>query len=104
MRPRFTSRVLRLVLLGATCWLLSACIVVPRTQEVYDEGCRIHVKQITLEAAQIGHFGACYNDGCLTLLVATGAVAVASAVVSGSIAVVGNIVYWAERQGRCLRS
>ncbi len=78
--------------------------MVPRTQEVYDEGCRIHVKQITLEAAQIGRLGGCANDGCITLLVAMGAVAVASAVVSGSIAVVGNIVYWAERQGRCQRS
>jgi hypothetical protein len=35
------------------------------------------------------------------MLVAMGAVTAASAVVSGSIALVGNVVYWFERQGRC---
>jgi len=35
------------------------------------------------------------------VLVAIGAVAAASAVVSGSIVLVGNIVYWAEKQGKC---
>lgn len=30
-------------------------------------------------------------------------VAAASAAVSGSIAVVGNVVYWLERQGQCFR-
>jgi hypothetical protein len=35
------------------------------------------------------------------MLVALGAVTAASAVISGSIAVVGNAVYWFERQGRC---
>jgi hypothetical protein len=37
------------------------------------------------------------------LLVATGVVAATSAVVSGSIAVVGNVVYWFERQGQCFK-
>jgi len=34
--------------------------------------------------------------------VAVGAVAAASAVVSGSIVVAGNMVYWFEKQGRCI--
>jgi hypothetical protein len=34
--------------------------------------------------------------------VAVGAVAAASVVVSGSIVVVGNVVYWLEKQGKCL--
>lgn len=97
------ASVTRWVLIALTLASLAACVVVPRTVEVYDEACRVHVKQMTLEAAQIGRFGGCYNEGCLALLVATGAVAAASAVVSGSIAVVGNIVYWAEKQGRCVR-
>jgi hypothetical protein len=37
----------------------------------------------------------------VALLVAAGVVAAASAVVSGSIAVVGNVVYWIEQQGQC---
>jgi hypothetical protein len=36
--------------------------------------------------------------------VGLGVVAVASAVVSGSIAVVGNVVYWLERQGQCVKT
>ena len=37
------------------------------------------------------------------MLAAMGAVTAASAVISGSIALVGNVVYWFERQGRCGR-
>jgi hypothetical protein len=37
------------------------------------------------------------------LLAAAGATAEASAVISGSIVIVGNVVYWFEKQGRCLR-
>jgi hypothetical protein len=88
---------------AATALLLavSACIVVPRTDELYDEDCQIYVKRMTLEAQQLGYFGGCRGDGCAVMLVAVGAVAAASAVVSGSIVVIGNVVYWAEKQDRC---
>jgi hypothetical protein len=80
--------------------LLAACVVVPRTETVFDDECKVMRRQMTLDVHQIGTFGRCANDGCATLLVATGVVAAASAVVSGSIAVVGNVVYWLERQGQ----
>ncbi|HEX3141856.1 MAG TPA: hypothetical protein VHQ87_17505 [Rhizobacter sp.] len=83
--------------------LLSACVVVPRTDSVYDDECKLVRRQVVLEVRQIGAFGGCHNDGCVVLLVSYGVVAVASAVVSGSIAVVGNVVYWLERQGQCLK-
>jgi len=54
-----------------------------------------------LEVAQVGAIGRCTNRDCAYVLVAIGAVAAASAVVSGSIVLVGNIVYWAEKQGKC---
>ena len=81
--------------------LLSACVVVPRTDSVFDHDCQMQRRQMTLEVHQIGAFGGCVNDGCLALLVGAGVVVAASAVVSGSIAVVGNVVYWIEQQGRC---
>jgi hypothetical protein len=81
--------------------LLAACVVVPRTDSVYDHDCQMLRRQMTLEVQQIGAFGGCSNDGCVALLVGAGVVAAASAVVSGSIAVVGNVVYWIERQGQC---
>ena len=81
--------------------LLQACVVVPRTTQVFDEGCRIHTRQMALELEQVAHIGGCANQGCVTLLLAAGVVTAVSAVVSGSIVVVGNVVYWFEGQGRC---
>jgi hypothetical protein len=81
--------------------LLQGCVVLPRTDTVYDAQCQVMRRQMTLEVQQIGAFGGCANEGCAMLLAASGVVAVASTVVSGSIAVVGNVVYWIERQGQC---
>ena len=38
----------------------------------------------------------------ISVLVIAGAVSATSLVISGSIAVVGDAVYWLERRGRCL--
>jgi hypothetical protein len=95
----------RLRLLPAALLLaLQACVVVPQTREVYDPECRMMKKEVILEAAVVGRFQACQGDGCVALLVATGAVTAATAVVSGSIALIGNVAYWFERQGSCSRS
>lgn len=82
---------------------LSACVVVPQTRQVYDPECRILTREVTLEAAVIGGFQACAGEGCLAMLAALGVITAASAVVSGSVALVGNVVYWFERQGQCRR-
>ena len=81
--------------------LLAGCIVVPRTAEVYDPKCRTYVKQIVLETEVIGAIGGCRNDGCAVMLASMGIVSAASMVISGSVAIIGNVVYWAERQGGC---
>ena len=83
--------------------VLQACVVVPRTTTFYDEDCRIHMRQMVLDVEQVGFFGGCATQGCVALLVGAGVVTAATAVVSGSIAVAGNIVYWFERQGQCQR-
>ena len=54
---------------------------------VYDQDCHIEARHMTMQPVQLG---------------ALGAVAAASAVVSGSIVITGNAVYWFEKQGRCL--
>ena len=82
---------------------LAGCIVLPQTEIVYDPDCKVHTRQVTLQAAYVGGFQRCAGDGCVAMLAAAGLVTAASAVVSGSIAIVGNVVYWLERQGRCLR-
>jgi chaperone required for assembly of F1-ATPase len=88
---------------SALMLVLQGCIVVPQTREVYDADCRTMTKEIVLETAVVGRFQGCAGDACVAMLVATGAITAASAVVSGSIALVGNVAYWIERQGRCLR-
>jgi hypothetical protein len=79
--------------------LLQGCVFLPRTETVYDQKCDVHVRQLTLEARALGQFpGSCSGKDCGYLLVALGVIAAGSAVISGSIVVVGNAVYWAERQ------
>ena len=82
---------------------LQACVVVPQTREVYDPECKVMKRQMTLQTAALGSFQSCGDDACKAMLVAMGAVTAATAVVSGSVALVGNMLYWFERQGQCVR-
>lgn len=92
-------RYLSLSLLG----ILQACVFVPITTEVYDPGCRVVSKTVELQPVQVATLGSCRNNECAALLAFAGATAAASAVISGSIVVVGNVAYWFEKQGRCRR-
>jgi hypothetical protein len=83
--------------------LLQGCVFVPITTEVYDPGCHIQAKEMSMQPVQVAAFASCRGNECAALLVFVGATAAASAVVSGSIVVVGNVAYWFEKQGRCLR-
>jgi starvation-inducible outer membrane lipoprotein len=89
---------------SAVALLLAGCLVVPQTVEVYDPDCRMRTKQVVLETAVVGGFHSCAGDGCVAMLATLGFITAASVVVSGSIAIVGNVVYWAEKQGQCVRS
>ena len=80
----------------------SACVFLPETTTRYDPDCGVTQRHMTLKAYQIAAFGGCRNEGCAELLVLAGAVSATSLVISGSIAVVGDAVYWLERRGRCL--
>lgn len=82
--------------------LLAGCVFVPRTTTVYDKDCDIEAKSMTMDLQQIGALGSCQGNQCAQILVGAGAVAAASAVISGSIVVAGNMVYWFEKEGRCI--
>jgi hypothetical protein len=82
--------------------LLPGCVVVPRTETVFDPACRIETKQMTLHVERFGYIGSCSGRECAAVLAALGAIAAGSMVVSGTIVVVGNVVYWAEKQGKCI--
>jgi hypothetical protein len=81
--------------------LLPSCIVVPRTIEVYDPECQVVARHMDLQSVQIGYISGCSNEGCAVLIVAAAATVTATAIISGSIVVIGNTVYWFEKQGRC---
>jgi len=85
--------------------LLQACVYVPRTREVYDAGCQVVYRQMVLEAVQMRGAEQCTRGPataeCLVTALGSGFTVVASAVVSGSIVIAGNTLYWLERQGSC---
>lgn len=84
--------------------VLAACVYVPRTIEIHDPECKIVARHMVLQEMQIAAITGCANEGCVTLVVAAAATAAVSAVISGSIVVAGNTVYWFERRGQCRRA
>jgi hypothetical protein len=89
------------LLLPALAASLSACVVVPATVTRYDPECRIIARHMTLHPVQLASIGGCVDHGCVTLVAVAAATAAASTVISGSIAIVGNVVYWLEERGQC---
>lgn len=83
--------------------LLSACVVVPKRVSVYDPKCRVERKQLTL-VAWPEEDETCdleSNKGLASCLALNAAIGLSSAIVSGSVVVVGNSFSWLERQGKC---
>lgn len=90
------------VLLLAT--FLSGCIVTTEVVERYDEDCQIHTRHVVLNSSQWGMLGECSDTReCTSKLLGAGLISATTAVVSGSVVIVGNAVYWLEKQGRCQR-
>lgn len=58
---------------------------------------------MVLKPCQINALIGCQIEGCAALLVLAGAVTAASVVVSGSVAVVGDTVFWLQDEGHCWR-
>jgi hypothetical protein len=96
---------LSLTLLSST---LCACIVVPKKVSSYDTKCMITTQKIELTVEQVKTFNEidCLHRSCKAELmgaIATSSFATtASAIVSGSIALAGNTLYWLESKGRCM--
>jgi len=100
------SKQLALTLLST---ILCACIVVPKKVSGYDSKCKVATKKIELTMEEVENFNDldlyCTHVDCGTEfvgIIATSAlVTTTSAIISGSIALVGNTLYWAENQGQC---
>ena len=81
---------------------IGGCIYLPQTSTTYNAECEIDERHMTLEGRQVAEIAGCSNEGCVGLLVTAGVVSAATAVVSGSVVVAGNVVYWLEKKGQCL--
>ena len=92
------------ILLSST---LCACVVVPKKVASYDKNCMVSTQKIelTVEQMQVFNFVNCVEHSCsaeiIGALATSTLVTTTSAIVSGSIALVGNTLYWAESQGKC---
>lgn len=81
---------------------MSGCVFFPRTTPAYTGDCLVVENRLTLDHVplQLGG-GGCNGEGCLVILALYGGVTAGSAVVSGSVVLVGNTLYWLEKKGRC---
>ena len=87
------------ILAGA---LASGCVIVPVTTAEYDPDCQVVTHHMQLQAVQVAEINHCSNQSCGVVVIAALGVTAASAIVSGSIVVLGNIAYWAERRAGCM--
>jgi hypothetical protein len=97
--------VLRLGVSSGAMAGLSACYVfTPRSVDGYDSQCDIAYRklELTVEQHEMLVQGRCSNRGCTVWIAINILVTPVSAIVSGSMVVVGNTVFWMERKGRCL--
>ncbi len=81
--------------------LASGCVIVPITIESYDPDCRVVTRHMELKTVQLAAFNSCNGQNCDAAVLAALGVTAVSIVVSGSIVVVGNLVYWAEHRADC---
>lgn len=103
LMPLSKSSSLPILAALAGCLLLTGgCVYLPKTTTIYDENCKFLKHHMTLEVQQVATIAGCSNEACAAALVVFGAVSAATAVVSGSVVVAGNVVYWLEKQGQCL--
>jgi hypothetical protein len=82
--------------------LAAGCVIVPVRTEGYDAGCRVVTHHVELQAVQVAEIRQCANQGCAAVVLAGLGVTAVSGIVSGSIALIGNMAYWAERRANCL--
>jgi len=92
----------RSVLAASAAGVLAAgCVIVPVDVAGYDPDCRYVTHHIELQAVQIAQLQRCSGQGCEAVVLAGLGVTAVSAVVSGSIVIVGNVVYWADHRANC---
>ena len=95
----------KILIISALTFGLMGCVVYPNVTTNYSEKCKTEKKKIELSIEQVGDFKMrnCSGDhDCKAQFVSQLAGAAillpVSAIVSGSIALVGNTMYWLQEQ------
>jgi hypothetical protein len=94
-------KVSRILVALAAGLLAAGCVIVPVQTEGFDPACRFVTHHIELQPVVLGQLNGCSGQGCEALVLASLGVTAVSAVVSGSIAIVGNAAYWVEHRAGC---
>ncbi|WP_430460693.1 hypothetical protein ACQUQU_15940 [Thalassolituus sp. LLYu03] len=90
--------------------VLSGCTVKPVYRDVHYQNCEMSWRKVELRSEGLFDSGSgrvnCGSDAhCqAAFLVVSGLISAGSALVSGSVYVVGNTMHWLEYQGRCPES
>jgi len=96
-RRRLSQAVVLSMLLPLISFL-SGCAYYPATVEYYDDHCEIAHRKLVVQESTYGAMRQCENEACVVALLSIPA----EYVVVGSLVVVGNVVLWMEKKGRCL--
>ena len=95
---------------------IGSCLVLPKTENVSNEKCKLVTKSWTLEVHELGKHSNCdtncgefvrgivdcsTSEDCIKMIAV---VSVGWTVVAASVVGVGNTVHWIEKQGRCEES
>ncbi len=80
--------------------VLTGCAT-PRVVHVYDEQCQIMTRRMELTLQKVEALDACSNHECLAQAVGGALSLAASTIVSGSVALVGNVAFWLEKSANC---
>ncbi|MBI5247651.1 MAG: hypothetical protein HY923_10750 [Elusimicrobia bacterium] len=80
--------------------VISGCVIYPTKSDDYDPDCQVNSMVLTLDSTELGLD--CSGGDPRACLAIIGAVGPASAVVSGSIYVIGNTLHWLAHKGRCV--
>lgn len=94
------GRMKNILVLGIVL-LVSSCVYTPKRVSVYDEECHIMVKHMELEPTQVISLTGCKNEQCYANILGAGAISAGSVIISGSIVITANLVYWFEKQSQC---
>ena len=83
------------------CGVLLGGCVSPRVVHVYDEKCKVMTRKMELTVEKVQALDACSNHECVAQVLGEALTFATTAVVSGSVALVGNVAFWLEKSANC---